>query len=85
MRGDLVIARALGNKPIVRRVWDFNTEKVYICTEEKFGRLMKDPDERYPMGFPRQDVFCYDSALYEQLERNPSVWQRLTLWREAGE
>jgi hypothetical protein len=63
MRGEIVYVRDAWGNLLVRRVWDVTPERVFICNEERFHRLMKDPKSDWlPIGFPRENVFYYDPA-----------------------
>lgn len=64
MRGDLVIVRAFGGKPLIRRVWEEVERGVYITDDALFQRLMAGENGTIqPVGFPREDVFKFDSDL----------------------
>lgn len=80
MSGDLVIVRAYRGEPLVRRVWEVMTNAVYVCSEERFQRLWRGEREWPATGFPREDVFEYDGALYAVLQArwqtDSSVWDR---------
>lgn len=85
MKGDYVIAKAFGNKPLVRRVWESTTETVYICTDARYTELLEGEQGCYPIGFPRRCVFEYDISLASDLEKewqtNPGLWDDLKLWQ----
>jgi hypothetical protein len=84
MQGEKVIVRAFGGEPLIRLVWEAGPEVVYICTEEGYKKLMA-REKWIPLGFPQEDVFSYDpvlvDVLLEQWARDPSLWERLTIWR----
>lgn len=83
MKGDLVIVRAFGGKPLVRRVWEVVDDKVYICNEETFQNLLKGFDAFVPVGFPKSDVFYYTEDVenvFTDDSVNPELWQHLTAW-----
>jgi hypothetical protein len=86
MRGELVIVRAHGGKPLVRRLWDIDEQAVYICNEENFGRLVEGLHGLWPVGFPRDDVFVYDPVLLAEVEEGvvaPTTWwSRLIPWQD---
>jgi len=77
MQGDLVIARAYGGVPIVRRVWSESAQGVWITDESNFELLCSGKGGIEPsLGFPRNDVFKYDpnlTASIDELEEN-EVW-----------
>ena len=60
MRGDLVIVRAFGGVPLVRRVWEEVGRGVYITDDIHFKRLLAGENGAIqPVGFPREDVFKF--------------------------
>lgn len=69
MRGDLVIVRAYGNVPLIRRVWDENDCTVYIINDEQLQLLMKGKEALEPVGFPREDVFKYNPELAASMDQ----------------
>lgn len=87
MRGDIVIVRAFRNEPLVRRVWEVTSQAVFICSEENFQALSAGEPGLWPVGFAREDVFCYDVDILNELtnkyESDPSLWQRLIPWSES--
>lgn len=91
MRGQKVIVRAAGNKPLVRLVWESDKEKVYIGSDESYKRLSSLPEGVYlptcfPIGFPRDCVFCYDEGEFGRfllaLKKDSSAWNSLKVWSE---
>lgn len=83
MKGDMVIVRAFGGKPLVRRVWGSEANIVYIVSESSYQKLMAHQDAVLPIGFPRADVFQYDEKLLAIVQRgfkNPLTWDRLSHW-----
>lgn len=87
MRGEMVVVRAFGNEPLVRRVWKATPEAVFICDEENYQRLIAGKEGYWPVGFPKKDVFCYDATLVDKLidnyESDLSLWDDLTPWSES--
>jgi hypothetical protein len=82
MRGEIVFVREGRGKPLVRRVWEVTPTTVYICTEERYQRLLKDFQSEFPpTGFPIEDVYEYNPMLEKELtetyQSNPSVWEKL--------
>ena len=69
MRGDFVIVRSFGGIPLIRRVWDEDNEGIYITNDEQFQRLINGEEALEPIGFPREDVFKYDSQLALSMDR----------------
>lgn len=61
MQGDLVIVRAYGSVPLVRRLWDENEKTVYITNDAGFKRLTEEDSEIWPIGFPREDGLKFKS------------------------
>jgi len=68
MRGDLVIVRAFGGVPAVRRVWDENERGVYITDDTHYDLLATGKESVSPVGFPREDVFRYDPDLAKEMD-----------------
>lgn len=87
MKGDIVFIRAASNRPFVRRVWSETETTVYICNEERYHKLMQNYEsELPPVGFPIDDVFCYEQSIEDELlttyQSNPSIWKRLRPYKE---
>jgi hypothetical protein len=84
MRGEMVIVRSFGGRPLVRRVWAADARAVYICGEREFRQLAAGQEAPPPVGFPREDVFAFEPALAAAAERayNPEQWDwgRLAHW-----
>ncbi len=84
MRGDLVIVKAYGEKPLIRRIWNSNENVVYITNDEQFQLLIAGKDAIEPIGFPREDVFKYDQKLATSMERlhhnKKWDWNKLKSW-----
>lgn len=82
MQGDMVIARAYGGVPLIRRVWDEDDRGVYIVDDARFQRLLRDEDDMILLGFPREDVFKFDKDLARQMteliKEGQWDWNRLT-------
>jgi hypothetical protein len=69
MRGDLVIVRAFGGKPLIRRVWEEVEKGVYITDDILFKRLMDgEKGTIQPVGFPKEDVFKFDPELANEMD-----------------
>ena len=85
MKGETVIVRAFRGRPHIRRVWESTDTTVYVCSEERYQRLLVDEYEWPPTGFPREDVFHFDPNVVDKLmqewETNPSVWEQLEPWK----
>jgi len=63
MQGDLVIVRAYGGKPLVRRIWAEDETGIYITDDNQLKRLIAGKSAIPPIGFPKEDVFKYDPSL----------------------
>ena len=86
MFGETVIVKEFGGNPVLCKVWDVTATKVFVCTEATFERLktIKDhkfPENCFPIGFPKSDVFTFDENSFKQLmvnfQNNPNVWQNM--------
>lgn len=82
MRGDLVIVRAFGGVPLVRRVWEEEGRGVYITDDTHFKRLMAGENGTIqPVGFPREDVFKFDpeiaAVMDELIDNGKWDWTKL--------
>ena len=79
MRGEIVLVRAFGGKPLKRRVWDVGAGVVYITNDEQFQNLITGRRSIKPVGFPPEDVFK-DSD--DEMPETGSVdWSRLVPWQ----
>jgi hypothetical protein len=63
MRGDIVIVRAFGGEPLVRRIWEEVGRGIYITTDTIFENLLAGDNKIQPVGFPREDIFKFDADL----------------------
>jgi hypothetical protein len=68
MKGELVIVRSYGGKPLVRRLWDERETVIYITNDEQFQLLLEGKGGLEPIGFPREDVFKYDDDLARSMD-----------------
>ncbi len=68
MRGDIVIVRAFGGEPLVRRIWEDAGPGVYITTDIIFGNLLAGDNKFQPVGFPREDVFKFDPEIAAEMD-----------------
>lgn len=68
MRGDLVIVKAYGEIPLIRRVWSEGVRVIYITNDEQLKLLENGKDALEPIGFPREDVFKYNQEMAESME-----------------
>lgn len=76
MRGDKVIVRSYGNKPLVRRVWEVTPDAIFICSEENYKTLIRGEDGLLPVGFPREFVYRYNS----NVNVKSIAWDKLTVY-----
>ena len=51
----------------MRRVWDEDENGVYITDVSRFEQLKAGESDLWPVGFPREDVFKYNSELASKL------------------
>lgn len=78
MRGELVIVRTFGGKPVERRVWDVGEAVVYVTNDEEFEKLVAGKPALQPIGFPKEDVFCRPASESPQKRLR---WSRLRPWQ----
>lgn len=84
MRGERVIVRSFGDRPLVRRVWAADEHSVYISAEGEYQKLSRGEEALLPVGFPREDVFRFDPAIAAEVERDEdrmTDWGRLIQWK----
>jgi hypothetical protein len=78
MRGETVIVRAFGDRPLKRKVWEVGDAVVYVTNDEEFDKLSAGIAAQEPIGFPKEDVFR-DT---ESESFNDSVdWSQLVPWQ----
>ena len=77
MKGDKVIVRADREEALIRLVWAVDEDAVYITDEAGFGKLSAGLDGLFPIGFPREDVFRYDTKLAGQIGQPGWKWSSL--------
>lgn len=87
VRGAKVVVRAFGDRPLVRRVWEITDRKVYICNEKVYQELARGEYTPFsPVGFPWNDVFCYDEEVAKLVpaeaedDYSQSSWKDSTFW-----
>jgi hypothetical protein len=79
MRGDLVIVRAYGGVPLVRRIWEKDEKGVYITDDVQLELLLAGGYAIQPIGFPREDVFKFDPELAVEMDDLDNWdWNKLT-------
>lgn len=60
MKNSLVIIRACGEQPIVRRIFDVTKKAVYVTDDSQKGIVS--------LGFPLKDVFKYEDKIAPLIE-----------------
>jgi hypothetical protein len=78
MRGETVIVRAFGGKPLIKKVWSLGARVIYLIDAEELEKLLAGREALSPIGFPKEDVFRYDPELARDLEG--VVWSELSNW-----
>ena len=81
MRGEMVIIRAYGGVPLVRRFWEANDRVIYITNDEQLRLLMNGEKAVSPIGFPKKDVFKFDRKIAHSISTTSSDefdWGKLT-------
>ena len=74
MRGDTVIVKSFGDKPLIRKVWDVSKDVVFICNDENFETLIEGNKGLLPVGFHKDDVFRYNPNIDIN---DPALWKQL--------
>lgn len=59
-RGESVVVRTIDDRPALRKVWFSTARLIYICSEKQFKTMESGKESPPPIGFPSNDVFCYD-------------------------
>jgi hypothetical protein len=78
MRGETVIVRAFGGKPLLKKVWSVGARVVYLLDETDLEKMLAGGESVQPIGFPKEDVFKYDAAMAGILSE--TVWPKLIQW-----
>lgn len=65
MRGEKVIVRAWGNRPLVRVIWDVCKDSVLVTNEHGLAALESGNGGPMPIGFSFSDVFVYEDVKAE--------------------
>jgi hypothetical protein len=69
MRGDTVIVRAFGGKPLILKVWSVGARVVYLTDEGGIEKMQAGAEIIPPLGFPKEDVFKYEPEAAANLKR----------------
>ena len=77
MQGDLVIVRAFGGIPLVRRVWLETPTTAAVASEEIYQQLKAGRPCPPPIGFPRRDVFVHEEGFEEKWPEQAELWTKL--------
>lgn len=83
----LVIARAHGGEPLRRLAIKSGESCVYLANPDNLASV--ESGDSFPIGFPNEDVFLFDSIVYADLvsewasqsTTNHQSWQRLKRYR----
>lgn len=77
MKGELVILRAYGGQPLIRRIFETTDKAVFVTDDAR-------KDDLISIGFPREDVFKYDPQLAKKtgqlFKKGKWDWNKLTLF-----
>lgn len=78
-RGDLVICRAFGNEPLVRRLWHLSAAGAFILNEEEYSKRMAGHSSLGEVGFPIRDCFLYNTHNEHVIKHDGVIdWGQLT-------
>ncbi|MBI4844528.1 MAG: hypothetical protein HY809_09435 [Nitrospirae bacterium] len=82
MNGEIIIARAYRDKPLIRRIWSSNEKVVFITNNEQFQLLTEGLDAIEPIGFPKEDIFQYDESMADLINKGMDNidWNILRKW-----
>ena len=84
MRGERVIVRDFRGQYLIRRVWEANTEKVYVTDDAGYGELLQGLGTP-PVGFPRTDAFRADAESVAAVLGGSDLEERkLRFWRPTN-
>lgn len=89
MKTTAVIARAYQGQPLHRVAIEESERLIYITIPERVPAV--EAGDWYPTGFPKEDIFVYNSDTYEILRSqwekcgrtDPNVWRTLSRYIEA--
>ena len=77
MKGDVVIVRAFGGMPLVRRVWAESGETIAVASEDVYLALEAGKTAPIPIGFPSGSVYPYDPETAHKLASGRVKWADL--------
>jgi hypothetical protein len=78
MRGQQVIVRSYGGKPLIRKIWEVKEGAILIMEEAQFQLFVKNDLRAIgPIGFPREDVFKFDSKFANLTSDSNFDWTKL--------
>lgn len=63
--GDTVIIRTFGNRPKIRKIWDYNDLAVFVCLEAQYMEYRAGNLQPKEIGFPISDVYIYEEGVSE--------------------
>lgn len=66
-RGEKIVVRAWGNRPIVRVIWDVCDDFVLVTSEQALALLEAGHGGPMPIGFSLTDVFAYEERKVEKV------------------
>ena len=66
-KGDVVLIKASGNEPGVRRVWAPDTERPFVCLEDYWLRWRRHSVEPVCWPISSTMIFLFDEGLYSDL------------------
>jgi hypothetical protein len=86
---DLVVAMASGGKPIKRILMGIGERVFYLANPDRIASVQA--GETDPVGFPQEDVFDFDEAVFADLSEQwarkratePATWHRLKSYSAA--
>lgn len=86
-RGDTIVVRSYGNKPLIRRVWQVTDRAVYIHSEENYQKHIQGIAVVGPVGFPRDDAYVYEPDTFpadaEGVSQGATFWHQLRPYQAA--
>src|SRR5262245_10642759 len=90
MEKQTVIARAHLGEPLKRVAVMVGDGLIYLSNPGSLKMVQE--GERWPIGFPREDVFHFDLSIFYELEMewrrekktSPEVWQKLQRYRPSA-